>query len=232
MLCMDSAHTTMTQPAANASMDRKELSTSDRKAIYFQLSALVKDGNLPRGVIKNCAKAMPVNARSVAQAWRDVSAKVEAYQAAMVNDENNNNSNSNNKKQGLPDSLFESGRKRSGRKKKHNRAEIVAQIKLIPLKQRRTFRLLSPALGIPLSTLHRIVKHETCIRRRTTKIKSKLTDANKLERVTYALQQVHQTGTRQTNKFDPQLNVVHVDEKWFYLAGIMWDALLGMLIYL
>ena len=81
MLCIDSAHTTMTQPAANASMDRKELYASDRKAIYFQLSALVKDGNLPRGAIKNCAKAMPVNARSVAQAWRDVSTKVEAYQA-------------------------------------------------------------------------------------------------------------------------------------------------------
>ncbi|ETI30185.1 hypothetical protein F443_22697 [Phytophthora nicotianae P1569] len=79
--------------------------------------------------------------------------------------------------------------------------EVGERVAAVPLCQRQTLRALEAASGIPRSTLHRYLKANT-LRRFISRVKPSLTATHKLQRLTWALAQVHRP-------------IVHIDEKWF-----------------
>jgi len=115
---------------------------------------------------------------------------------------------------------------------KYDRAELMAALKLIPLKKRRTVRKAAGQLSIPSSTLQHILRpanaehHDVGVAvRHKSKLKPTLTEMNKLSRFNFALEQVNTTAGPPTRaaansrvKYFAQFDKVHVDEKWFYLC--------------
>ncbi|ETI51616.1 hypothetical protein F443_05081 [Phytophthora nicotianae P1569] len=92
--------------------------------------------------------------------------------------------------------------------------EVDERVAAVPLCQRQTLRALEAASGIPRSTLHRYLKVNT-LRRFISRVKPSLTATHKLQRLTWALAQVHRPIGCCLYRFDAMYNVVHIDEKWF-----------------
>ncbi|KAL4379324.1 hypothetical protein GQ457_02G028300 [Hibiscus cannabinus] len=87
----------------------------------------------------------------------------------------------------------------------------------IPLRKRTNIRSMAKALDVSKSTLHHRIK-EGLIKPHTNAIKSYLTDANKRVRVHFCLTML-ESNTLNTNPlFIGMFNIVHIDEKWFYLS--------------
>ena len=94
------------------------------------------------------------------------------------------------------------------------------QVMATPLHKRTSLRSFSMALGIAPSTLHRRVKEGT-IRRHTNAIKPSLSDANKTERLKFCLSMLENESLAHEPKFNNMYNIVHIDEKWFYMTKKM-----------
>ncbi|RQM31281.1 hypothetical protein B5M09_007561 [Aphanomyces astaci] len=83
--------------------------------------------------------------------------------------------------------------------------------------QRSTIREMSVSTGIAIGTLSRHLRKGT-FRRRSTRIKPLLSDANKLERVQFCRSHALANFAGEAGScvdFDPLWDVVHLDEKWF-----------------
>jgi hypothetical protein len=102
------------------------------------------------------------------------------------------------------------------RNKKWNTDELREAVKAVPLHQRRSLRLLSGALEVPLSTLHRMRKNDDdqVIRPHTSVLRPLLTNEHQFQRVCYAAMHLNRNDYR----YDDFYQHVHVDEKWFYLT--------------
>jgi hypothetical protein len=108
------------------------------------------------------------------------------------------------------------GRKKgSGRKKKWNIDEIHAAMKEVPFSSRRTLAALSNAINVPRSTLHDYMRQGR-IKRGTTAVKPMLTAANMQARIDYFASFVDPS----CRLFSHLLDIVHVDEKWFYMTEL------------
>lgn len=105
-------------------------------------------------------------------------------------------------------------RGRVGPKKKDY--ALNGRIRNIPLNRRKTVRALAGALNIPKSSLHRRIKNgdvKVC----TSPLKPFLTDANKEKRIMFILRQLHFFENGKI-RFPDMFDMVHIDEKWFYLT--------------
>ena len=110
-----------------------------------------------------------------------------------------------------------SGKKkgRSGRKCKWTPEQVTAKLLSIPTRYRTNFRRMENKLGIPKSTLQRMFKKGLMVRH-SNAIKPTLTAVNKYSRVVHALKWI--TKAQQTLVFNDMMNIIHLDEKWFYLT--------------
>ena len=97
--------------------------------------------------------------------------------------------------------------------KKFYRTELIERIKQVPWNQRQTLRSLAKAVNVPITSLHRMFKKGKVFRVNST-LKPLLTEQNRRARIQHCLSMVDQ----ETGQFDPMYNVVHVDEKWFFLT--------------
>ena len=75
-------------------------------------------------------------------------------------------------------------------------------------------RALADLLNMPLQTLHEYFKRGVLLRY-TSRIRPQLTDANKVARLKWALDHVKADLT-----MHDMMDLVHVDEKWFFMARI------------
>jgi AraC-like DNA-binding protein len=145
---------------------------------------------LRRGVTASVAADMGVSLRCVQRTWE------EGYTGGGVN------------------AVVSKRAKHCGRK----RIEINPDdISAIPLKKRTTLQDLAAELNVSKSTLHRRFK-EGKFKRHTNDIKPILTDDNMKARVRYCLDMLDPTSLPQEPTFRGMFNVVHIDEKWFYLT--------------
>jgi hypothetical protein len=97
-----------------------------------------------------------------------------------------------------------------GRKAKDYSAEL-SRIPELPLNRRGTIRGLAHALGVPQTTLFQKLKSKEVLRV-SSAVRPRLTEDNKLARLTFCLSKIKPDGF-----FEDMMDVVHVDEKWFYL---------------
>jgi hypothetical protein len=87
----------------------------------------------------------------------------------------------------------------------------------IPLVDRQNIRSLAAKMQMSKSTVHRMTKTENgVIRSHSNAIKPFLTDDNKLNRVRYCMS--HLDLEQSPAQFQPMMDEVHIDEKWFYLT--------------
>ncbi|KAF0703908.1 hypothetical protein AaE_015205 [Aphanomyces astaci] len=102
-----------------------------------------------------------------------------------------------------------------GAKLKWTSEAIEAAIKAVPFHKRETTRALAFHANIPRTTILRHMKRSRRLRCKSSYLRPLLTDASKEERVKFALSFV-----KRNQVFDDMHNVVHVDEKWFYLTRV------------
>ena len=91
------------------------------------------------------------------------------------------------------------------------------QVMEIPFRKRTSLRSLSMGLGIATSTLHKRVK-EGILRRHFNAIKPGLSDENMRARLKFCLSMLEKDSLAHEPKFVDMYNIVHIDEKWFYMT--------------
>ena len=98
---------------------------------------------------------------------------------------------------------------------KYSHAEFRQGLKEIPQCRRKTYRSSAEAMGVTLSTVQRMLLHQDVCRVHTSSLKPTLTEENKMSRMELALSFVDKNNT---SKFEKMEDLIHIDEKWFYLT--------------
>ncbi|KAK9742268.1 hypothetical protein RND81_03G160200 [Saponaria officinalis] len=92
-------------------------------------------------------------------------------------------------------------------------------VRSIPLFKRSSVRSLACAMNINSSTVHRLIKKGK-IRAHSNAMKPQLTEGNKIARVQWVLDRIRNLSSGQNLEFEENYNVVHIDEKWFYMSRV------------
>ncbi|XP_010682252.3 uncharacterized protein LOC104897130 [Beta vulgaris subsp. vulgaris] len=103
-----------------------------------------------------------------------------------------------------------------GRKVKFTDDEALRRV---PLKQRTTIRSFATALEVSPSTVYRLLKRGI-LRSHTNSIKPKLTPKHKVARMKFVLSQSIPKSMNELPKFNHLYNMIHIDEKWFFMSKI------------
>ncbi|XP_023756014.1 uncharacterized protein LOC111904485 [Lactuca sativa] len=91
------------------------------------------------------------------------------------------------------------------------------QVLDIPLRRRSNIRSLANLLNVSKSTMHRRIK-EGALRPHTNAIKLTLTHENKRAILEFCLSKISQSLSSNIPTFHDMFNVIHIDEKWFYMS--------------
>lgn len=91
------------------------------------------------------------------------------------------------------------------------------QFRQIPYSKWSTLRDLAEALKISKSALARSLKHGV-IRRHSSAIKPYLKDEHKIARLKFCLSMLENETLPHDSTFKTMDNIVHIDEKWFYMT--------------
>ncbi|XP_057538135.1 uncharacterized protein LOC130815663 [Amaranthus tricolor] len=174
---------------------KRELPVETRKLIVQQLTSLSteSDRRLPRGTIKTIAMQHNTSRWTISRLWE--SAKISMQNGILID--------VNSRKRG-----------RVGRKPKVFDMNLL---NAVPIEKRTTIRAMASALGIGHSQVYRMMKSDI-IRAHTNSIKPKLSHDHKMRRVNFILSQVIPPTVDNIPKFSLMYNVVHIDEKWFYMS--------------
>ena len=169
------------------------LSLDDRLNICFELLSSYEGDRLPHGKVQELADRYRVNGTTISRLGR----------RALEANQN-------------PDNIFDgigSRRKNCGRRSNYNLDEISAAVENLGIEKRRTIRDVAEQVGVPKSTLHRLMKQTGFLRPHTSAVKPILTDENKNARVEFCRRHIGDNG-----RYAPMNNIIHVDEKWFYVT--------------
>ncbi|XP_074352653.1 uncharacterized protein LOC141691797 [Apium graveolens] len=170
----------------------KNLSIDDRRAIYIALLKKSVNGKLKWGTTKAVANEFSVTMRTVQRIWK----RAKETSNGVVN-------------------VSHLKTKNCGRK----RVQIdLQQLKSIPLSKRTTLRSTAYAIKVAKLTLFRCLKRGGKIRRHSNSIKPFLTDKNKRSRVEFCLSMLDKNSFPNNPQFVNMENIIHIDEKWFYLT--------------
>lgn len=169
---------------------KDELSDDERLQVANFLLTHSKNGKLCRGLIKATATEFKRSRRTISRIWKIV--KVQIAKQSYVIDV--------------------SSKKANRGKKKTDRNVIQNRIKQVEWNKRQNLRSLGSAVGVPKSTLARMLK-EGKVQRSYSYLKPQLNHQGKINRLRFCLSKVDLN----TGRFDPMYQTVHVDEKWFYL---------------
>ncbi|KAM0854018.1 hypothetical protein ACQ4PT_050688 [Festuca glaucescens] len=172
---------------------RRHYRTNDKRHIYAMILERNGTGSrLKRGVSKAVAEAAKCPRRVVQRIWKEA------------------------KKGGGITSVKNNRKLKSGRKKVDFDIEALEQI---PPGERTTLEQVAEHLNVSRTTIWRRLK-EKQIRRITSELKPSLTEENKKARVDYWLRHLEPCSLEHIFAYDPTfkagMNVVHIDEKWFF----------------
>ena len=172
----------------------KEMSLQLRKRALGLLLSRLEDGVLPWGSLTIVADQIVVSRSTIRRLWWQVRGACE--QSLIITPEiaSWNNSRTNCLK--------------------YSHAEFHQGLKEIPRRRRKTYRSTAKAMGVALSTVQRMLLHRDVCHVHTSSLKPTLTEENKMSRMELALSFVHKNNT---SKFENMEDLIHIDEKWFYL---------------
>ena len=98
---------------------------------------------------------------------------------------------------------------------KYSHAEFRQGLKEIHRRHCKTYCSTVKAMGVALSTVQRMLLHRDVCCVHTSSLKPTLMEENKMSRMELALSFV---GKNNTSKFENMEDLIHIDEKWFYLT--------------
>ncbi|KAL7589894.1 hypothetical protein Lser_V15G40182 [Lactuca serriola] len=172
---------------------KKNTTVEQRHAIYEALLQASFSGELQRGAISDVASQFSVSNRTVSRIWHQAKFQIN---------------------HGLPVVLSSNMAKVVGRK----RVQVdFNQVLDIPLRRRSNIRSLANLLNVSKSTMHRRIK-EGALRPHTNAIKPTLTHENKRARLEFCLSKISRSLSSNIPTFHDMFNVIHIDEKWFYMS--------------
>lgn len=169
-------------------LPKRQLARDVRLAVFNALLVESIDGHLPHGAFTKVGVEFNVDRKTISRIWQRGCKSLD--DGAL---------------------LPEVSKRHRGRQKKH--VDVAARVEAVPISRRGTIRSLSAAIGIPRSTLGELVQKGE-IRRHSNSIKPLLTDLNKVARLRFCLEMLKPESAIFQDMFD----VVHIDEKWFYLT--------------
>ncbi|CAH9095869.1 unnamed protein product [Cuscuta epithymum] len=170
-----------------------ELTNNQRKRMVEKL-LLLGDGNtLPKGAMSEVAAEFNVHRTTVWRIWS--AAKVQVSSGTVVDVQS--------KKKG-----------KVGRKPK---VFDMDSLKDVPIQQRTTIRSLSTVLGISHSAVYRLLRSGQ-LRAHTNSVKPKLNHTHMRRRLIHIMTQVITREVNTIPTFSGMYNVIHIDEKWFYMS--------------
>ncbi|KAL7684034.1 hypothetical protein Plhal304r1_c038g0115051 [Plasmopara halstedii] len=167
---------------------------------------------LPRAVITAAADQFEVHRNTVSRIWNRMKMAMDVGSSADV----------------VMKQVLSKKRGNCGRKQKDYSA-AMERVKQLPLSQRSSLRALSSAVGVPRTTLFRLLRNDKfdCSRldiaddhlddtKQTLAnvIKAPLSDRNKRDRLKFCSSKVLPSGV-----FEDMINVVHINTKWCFLPG-------------
>jgi DNA invertase Pin-like site-specific DNA recombinase len=184
-------------PAPSNSKMKREMTDDERKEAFTMLEMMMKNGKLQHGSFTIVAKKFGVHVSTISRIW----ARGRRAHADGLN-----------KKPDVRSLKFN-----RGRLPKYIKDDFDHDMQLLPLSKRKTLRSLASSLGLSLTTTHRMVSHDdSTVYRHKSSLKPSLTEQNKADRVTFCFDFVREHGRMRL--FDEMLDIVHVDEKWFYVT--------------
>lgn len=194
---------------ALAKRRKKNLSNAERKAMAeFLLQRCQGAGRLPHSALADAAARFQVHRNTASRIWQLMKPTLAATEARTAR---------------LPAKLDDelarqvlSRKRNSGRKKKDYSAEME-RLKQLPMHQRGSLRALASAVGVPRTTLFRLLRDEddgATSRTTVNTVKPVLSDKNKLERLRFCAAKLRPNGL-----FDDMFNAVHLNMKLFALCG-------------
>lgn len=169
------------------------LSLDERNSMVQFLLANQTNGSVHNGKIKEAAERWSVCIRTVHYHWSRVKTQLFEGNPALITHH------------------------QKGFTKKKRQQLDSSKMQSIPFENRGSIRRVAKSLGVSKSTVGRWVQDKQ-IKPHTNAIHPELTPRNKLQRVKYALySMVHDNNTKVV-KFSGMHNVIHIDEKWFYMT--------------
>ena len=191
----------------------KELTTNNRQTAFFLLWQGQENGRPAHGQIQEVADLMSVHRATISNLWRAVKKKMDDHISSHPDEPVDIESLL------LDRSFYESNRKQTGRKKKWDVEALKEEVRTnVRLTDRQNLSLLSKNIGVPYSSLHRMLRTGH-FRRHTSALKPHLTEENKVARVAYALDEIDMAtlvGGGGVVQFKDMYDRVDIDEKWFY----------------
>ena len=173
----------------------KEMSLQLRKRALGLLLSRLENGVLSWGSFTIVADQIGVARSTISRLWRQARGACE--QSLIITPEIASRNNSRAK------SL------------KYSHAEFRQGLKEIPRRRRKTYRSTARAMGVSLNTVQRMLLKKDVCRIHTSSLKPTLTEENKMSRMELALSFVDKNNP---SKFENMEDLIHVDEKWFYLT--------------
>ena len=98
---------------------------------------------------------------------------------------------------------------------KYSHTEFHQSLKEIPQRCRKTYHSTAKALGVSLNSVQRMLLRRDICRIHMSSLKPKLMDENMVSRMELALLFIDKNNT---SKFEHMEDLIHIDEKWFYLT--------------
>ncbi|XP_071739090.1 uncharacterized protein [Rutidosis leptorrhynchoides] len=172
---------------------KKSLTNEQRQAIYQRLLQESSNGKLRKGSISDIANSYDVYTKTISRIW--------GRGKLHVNEES------------MADVSLKKSKSVGRKKKKINFGEV----KDLPFRRQSNIRSIANSIGVSKSTLQRRVQ-EGALRPHTNAVKPDLTEANKMARLEFCFSKINRSLSNNDSTFDDMFNVVHIDEKWFYLT--------------
>ncbi|CAE5958032.1 unnamed protein product [Arabidopsis arenosa] len=174
------------------STSKKNCTNRQRWEVYIALLGRSVRGKLGKTAIKEVATLHSMHIRTVQRIWKRAK---DTPPGAMVD-------------------VSQRRKNRCGRK----RMQIDLQRVLdTPLHKRTTLRTMAEAIGISHSTLYKNVK-EGLMRRHSNALKPHLKEENKVARLRFCMTMLDPASLSHEPQFIDMYNIVHIDEKWFYMT--------------
>ncbi|XP_057775471.1 uncharacterized protein LOC130994446 [Salvia miltiorrhiza] len=172
---------------------KKHLTIEEQNAMVHWLLANSTNGKTRDGAQKEAAAMFGVSSRTVRRFWSKTKQKIQSGTAV----------------------IFTSAHK--GTVHKDRKKLDVEKVKSLSILERSTIRKMAVKLGVSKSLLGQWIKKKE-LRPHTSAIKPQLTDVNKIARMKFCLSNVVYDGAMSRYSYQSMHNVVHIDEKWFYMT--------------
>jgi hypothetical protein len=196
----------------------KELTLSDRKALFASLYVTCKDGKIEHGQKVRTALKFEVAPKTVSRVWEDICSVMESHLVEHMELERLHLFEERTLPlRHFPDHVFDNRKKgRVGRKKVHDRNVLKERTKNVPLNERGTMQGLADSLNVSKKLIINL-KKEAVVCVHSSAVKPYLTDENKEKRFKYCMEKMDLGAAMMDRPWQYQgmFDEIHVDEKWF-----------------